>query len=53
MIEMSTEFHNKLGSSIIMIFVFSGTLCDYGKLKGQRRIDFEIMLFSIARNSQV
>ena len=28
MIEMSTEFHNKLGSSIIMIFVFSGTLCD-------------------------
>ena len=40
MIEMSTEFHNKLGSSIIMIFVFSGTLCDYGKVKGQRRIDF-------------
>ena len=33
MIEMSTEFHNKLGSSIIMIFVFSGTLCDYGKVK--------------------
>ena len=23
---MSTEFHNKLGSSIIMIFVFSDTL---------------------------
>ena len=33
MIEISTEFHNKLGSSIIMIFVFSGTLCDYGKVK--------------------
>ena len=33
MIEMSTEFHNKLGSSIIMIFVFSDTLCDYGKVK--------------------
>ena len=33
MIEMSTEFHNKLGSSIIMIFVFSGTLCDYGEVK--------------------
>ena len=33
MIEMSTEFHNKLGSSIIMIFVFSGTLCDYGQVK--------------------
>ena len=37
---MSTEFHNKLGSSIIMIFVFSDTLCDYGKVKGQGRIDF-------------
>ena len=36
MIEMSTEFHNKLGSSIIMIFVFSGTLCDYGKVKRTR-----------------
>ena len=34
MIEMSTEFHNKLGSSIITIFAFSGTLCDYGKVKG-------------------
>ena len=33
MIEMSTEFHNKYGSSIIMIFVFSDTLCDYGKVK--------------------
>ena len=33
MIEMSTEFHNKLGSSMIMIFVFSGTLCDYGEVK--------------------
>ena len=32
MIEMSTEFHNKLGSSIIMIFVLSGTLCDNGKV---------------------
>ena len=36
MIEMSTDFHNKLGSSIIMIFVFSGTLCDYGKVKRTR-----------------
>ena len=33
MIEMSTEFHNKFCSSIIMIFVFSGTLRDYGKVK--------------------
>ena len=31
MIEMSAEFHNKLGSSIIMIFVLSDTLCDNGK----------------------
>ena len=33
MFEMSTKFHDKLGSFIIMIFVFSGKLCDYGKVK--------------------
>ena len=32
MIEMSTEFHNLI-SSMIMIFRFSGTPCDYGKVK--------------------